>query len=300
MPDIELRFHKDMLVLSAPVAPVLARQGFDVDRDLEYASLVEPEAVRDALRLNQVAGAQCLVTNTAGVTPARLAHHGLEDRAEEIMAASLSTAAALTPQHLFVEIGPCGLPLDPSSQSSLNENREQYAHAARACAGRAFDAFFLNGFASAADLKCALMGVRQVSGAPVLASVDVDAEGMLAGGRYAFEDALGVMLDFEASAVGFATVAPLERAVTFARRASGVGRLPVLAQLTVGAHNPKQGGATNDNPYYCPDVLVEAGTQLRGAGAQFLRAAGQATPAYTGALVAASEGFDVVRPDVEE
>ena len=301
MPDIELRFHKDMLVLSAPVAPVLARQGFDVERDLEYASLVEPEAVRDALRLNQVAGAQCLVASTAGVTPARLAHHGLEDRAEEIMAAALGTASALMPQHLLVEIGPCGLPLDPSSKSSLNENREQYAHAARACAaaGRAFDAFFLNGFSNPADLKCALMGVRQVSGAPVLASVDVDAAGMLAGGRHTLEDALGVMLDFEASAVGFATAAPLDCAVTFARRASGAGRLPVLAQLIVGVHDPKQGAATAENPYYCPDVLVEAGTQLRGAGAQFLRASGQATPAYTGALVAASEGFDVMRPDVE-
>ena len=42
MPDIALRFHKDMLVLSSPVAVVLARQGFDVEHDLEFANLVEP------------------------------------------------------------------------------------------------------------------------------------------------------------------------------------------------------------------------------------------------------------------
>ena len=35
MPDIALRFHKDMLVLSSPVAVVLARQGFDVEHDLD-------------------------------------------------------------------------------------------------------------------------------------------------------------------------------------------------------------------------------------------------------------------------
>ena len=137
------------------------------------------------------------------------------------------------------------------------------------------------------------MGVRQVSGAPVFASVDVDADGMLADGRHTLEDALAVMVDYEASVVGFATAAPLDAAVTFARRASGAGRLPVLAQLIVREHNPKQGDATHENPYYCPDVLV-------GAGAQFLRAAGAATPAYAGALAAASEGFDVVRSDVEE
>ena len=85
MPDIALRFHKDMLVLSSPVAVVLARQGFDVEHDLEFANLVEPEAVRDALRLNKMAGAQCLVANTEGIAPARLAHRGMEDRAAEIV-----------------------------------------------------------------------------------------------------------------------------------------------------------------------------------------------------------------------
>lgn len=300
MPDIALRFHKDMLVLSAPVAPVLARQGFDVERDLEYACLVEPEAVRDALRLSQVAGAQCLVACTAGLVPARLAHRGMEDRAEEVARAALAAVAQLSPQHVLVELGPCGLPLDPSSKASLNENRDQYARAARTVAGLAFDAFFLNGFASATDLKCALMGLRQVSDAPILASADVRADGMLAAGRDSFEDALGVMLDCGASAAGFATAAPLDVAESLARRAAGAGGLPVLAQLLVGENAPKQGAPTPENPYYCPDVLVEAGARLRAAGAQFLRAAGNATPAFAGALVAASEGFDVVRPDVEE
>lgn len=300
MPDIALRFHKDMLVLSSPVASVLARQGFDVEQDLEFANLVEPEAVRDALHLNKVAGAQCLVANTASITPARLAHRGMEDRGAEIVRTGLAVMRDLRPQHVLVEIGPCGLPLDASSKSSLNENRDQYARAARACDGQEFDAFFLNGFGSPADLKCALMGVRQVSGAPVFASVDVDARGMLADGRHSLEDALGVMVDYEASVAGFATAAPVEEAATFARRASGAGQLPVLAQLVVREHNPKQGGVTLENPYFCPDMLVGAATQLRAAGAQFLRAAGAATPAYAGALVAASEGFDVVRPDVEE
>lgn len=300
MSDIELRFHKDMLVLSSPVAPLLARQGFDVDRDLEYATLVEPEAVREALRLNKVVGAQCLVANTARTTPARLAHQGMEDQVGDLVAASLHTAAELTPQHLLVEIGPCGLPLDATSKNSLNENRDQYARVARACAGRTFDAFFLNGFTNSADLKCALMGVRQVSATSVFASVDVDGDGLLVGGRHTFEEALSIMVDYEASVVGFATAAPLDRAIAFTRCACKVGDLPVLAQLSVTNHNPRQGEATRENPYYCPDTLVEAGTQLRAAGAQFLRATGLATPAYTGALVAASEGFDVMRPDCKE
>ena len=130
MPDIQLRFHRDMLVLSSPIAPVLARQGFELDGDVEYATLMEPEAVEDALRLNLMAGVQCLVTETAGMTPARLAHRGMAERLPELARAAVSCAAKLRPQHVLVELGPCGLPLDASSKASLNENRDQYARAA--------------------------------------------------------------------------------------------------------------------------------------------------------------------------
>lgn len=57
MADIELRFHKDMgLVLSAPLAFALANQGFDMETEAEYMSLVEPETMRDALRLESMGG----------------------------------------------------------------------------------------------------------------------------------------------------------------------------------------------------------------------------------------------------
>lgn len=298
MPDIQLRFHRDMLVLSSPVAPVLARQGFTEAGDVEYATLMEPEAVEDALRLNLVAGAQCLVTETAGMTPARLVHHGMADRMPELAKAALDTANKLRSQHVLVEIGPCGLPLDPSSKASLNENRDQYARAARACEGMQLDAFFLNGFTNPSDLKCALMGVRQVSGLPVFASVDVAADGMLADGRSTFAEALSVMEEFEASVAGFSTKAPLVDACALAKQAATTP-LPVLAQLDVVRHDPKQGQVTEENPYYCPDVAVDAALALRAAGAQFLRATGAATPAYAGALAAAVDGTDAHRPDVE-
>ena len=70
MPDIQMRFDKDMLVLSAPLQAVLARQGIDVDRDLEYMLLVEPEALRDTMRMEKIAGAHCLVAATEGIAPA--------------------------------------------------------------------------------------------------------------------------------------------------------------------------------------------------------------------------------------
>ncbi len=292
MPDIQLRFGRDMLVLSSPVASVLARQGFAPDGDIEYATLMEPEAVRDALQLNLTAGAHCLVTETASMTPARLAHRGMSDRLDELVKASLSIVNNLQPQHALVEVGPCGLPLDASSKASLNENREQYARVARACATEQLDAFFLNGFANPADLKCALMGVRQVSSLPIIASVDVAADGLLADGRHTFAEALEVMTSLEANVAGFSTKLSIDEMCKLVKEADESG-LPVLAQFDVVENKPGQRAATAENPYYCADVMVDAAVTLRKAGAEFLRATGAATPAYTGALVAAVDGLDV-------
>lgn len=296
MSDIALRFHKDMLVLSAPIAAVLARQGVDVTRDLEYLNLIEPEAVRDALRLESIAGAQCIVANTEGIAPARLAHHGMEDRAEELARAALAAVQGLRPQHVLAEIGPCGLPLDGSSAASLNENRSQYARAVRAFEGGTFDAFLFDGFANPVDLKCALMGARQASDRPVFASVDVDGDGLMPDGRTTIEKAVSLMGEFGASVAGFSSGAPVEQVAALVERVCGTVDLPVLVQLRIAERAPRQGAPTRENPYYCPDVMVEAAARLRAAGAQFLRAAGDATPAYTGALAAATDGFDVVAP----
>ena len=78
------------------------------------------------------------------------------------------------------------------------------------------------------------------------------------------------------------------------RRAAQATDLPLLVQLHVACKDPKQGKATAENPYYCADTMVQAAVRLRAEGAQFLRAVGDASPAYTGALAATLSGLDVI------
>lgn len=307
MADIQLRFHKDMLVLSAPIRTALERLGIDTVHDAELTLLLEPEIYDELYRLESMAGAQCVVTDTSSITPARLAHARMETRAEELAQRAVEVARAYDPQHVLIEVGPCGLPLDPFSKASLNESRLQYTNAARLFrddleTGRA-DAFFLNGFSKCADLKCALMGIRKVSDAPILASVETAplservVEGsafMLSGGWESLDDAVEVMNEYGAQVVGFSTDAPPAIAMTMAAQAGTRTAFPMLVQLDVHAMDPDQGDPTVENPYFEPDTMVPVAEGLRGAGVQFLRAVGAATPAYTGALVAATEGDDVL------
>ena len=339
MPDIQLRFQKDMLVLSAPVDAMLARQGINAALDREYLNLMEPDAIEDALKLEVAAGAQCAVTTTEDITQARLAHVRMDSDAGKLASAALRIANSVKPQHVLAEIGPCGLPLDAASKASLNENRQQYANAARAFASGEFDAFFLNGFTRVADLKCALMGVAQVSDKPVFASVTIGAlpEAPAAVSAESAEDgalpdfpfdgyealdnptpppvpesrrsgldaekwpeALDAMIDLGAAVVGFETADPIAQALAYAQTAVDRTDLPVLAQLCV---SPESQGSTAKNltplediDEYTPDTMATAAVKLFGAGVQFLRATGAATPAYTGALAATVTGLDVHRP----
>ena len=286
MSDIALRFHKDVLVLSAPPVVALERLGVDTAADLEFTLLFEPDTVEEAYRLEAMGGAQCLVAATAGLTPARLARVRMEEQGPQLARAALEALAPFKPQHVLVELDPCGLPLDPSAKASLMEHRDQYARAGRMFDGLGLDGFFLNGFGDCTGLKCALMGLAKVSDAPVFASVDVDGAGMLPSGE-TLEDAVRVAEELGAAVVGFQTAADADEAAKLCARACAAGtlELPVMAQMAV-----EPGGA-----YGNADALADAAAVLCAAGAQFLRASGQATAACTGALVAATLGMDVAR-----
>lgn len=313
MADIQLRFHNDMLVLSSPADAQLARLGVNVARDNELVLLLEPEVLDEVYALEAAAGAQCIVTNTAFMTPAQLAKSRMNATGCELAQAALRVARGsqeygTTPQHVLVEIGPCRLPLDASSKASLNENRDQYARAAGFFAELEplFDAYFLNGFDSCVDLKCALMGMRKVTDKPIFASVvlgecesgagNPDSKQLTRKGE-SIEEAVAVMAEYGAQVAGFETAARPEVAAELAKKAAGASVLPVLVQLHVRQVNPEQKSATPENPYFEPDTMIEAAEALKAAGAQFLRASGNATSSYAGALVAATLGDAVERPD---
>ena len=295
MADLALRFGKDMLVVSSPIQEALRRAGIESARDQALALLVEPETIEEAYRMETVAGPQCMVTPVADFTPARLVAEG---KGEALAEAALVVMAEFKPQHTLVEIAPCGLPLDPDSKASLVENRDQYARAAQLFDGRAFDAFFLNGFTTADDLKCALMGLRKVTDAPIIASVDVQGDGVLTSGRGTWREAVEVMVEYGAAVAGFSTLAAPSQARSLADTAREAleargADLCLAATLQVFQRDAKQQGPTAENPYYSPDTMMPAALELRAAGVQFLRAAGQATPAYTGVLAATVAGLDV-------
>ena len=178
MSDIQLRFNKDMLVIASPLDAALLNQGANPLIDRQMFNLIEQDTLSRLVKNDIVAGAQCVVTTTEDITSARLSHINRENEAKELAKRAIDIAKEGKPQHILFEIGPCGLPLDPHSRLSLNENKTQYKNAASLVSPESVDAIFLNGFVSIDDLKCALMGVSQSCDMPVIASVTISKDAL--------------------------------------------------------------------------------------------------------------------------
>lgn len=292
MSDIALRFNRDMLVLSTPLDYQLRSQGFDRPSDREYVALCEPELIEEAYKLEKVIDTPCFVTATEGITQARLAYANFEGQADDMADIAYQTMAEFTPQHLIAAIGPTGLPLDPSSAPSLKASRAQYQAAVRTLARHPFDALFFEGFDSLDDAQCALMGARAVYDGPLMISLRPDDAGQMVR-DHTLAEAVALCGEYGADVIGIASAAAPDALVGFARTMANACAKPLLVEIEVRRKDARQYEPTEENPYPSPDALVDVAWALREAGVQFLRATGDATPSYTGALIATVMGHDV-------
>lgn len=296
MADIQLRFDKDLLVLSTTMDEFFRAHGFDPDAERDYAILCEPELIEEEFRLESLMRTPIFVTPTEAITANRLAQERFEGRAVDVAAAAFAEAARFKPQHVIGAVGPSGLPLDPSSAASLKQSRNAYRDAVQALATQPFDALGLFGFTNLSDLQCALMGARSVYDGPLFTQIAVESADQR------FEDgrdlaaAAAFMAEYGADVVGAASSARPDEFARIARCMREGTDKPLSAQVQVARFEKRYLNPPTDNPYYQPDTLLPLVSALHEAGVQFLRAGGNATPAYTSVLDAACEGLDVRRP----
>ena len=110
-------------------------------------------------------------------------------------------------------------------------------------------------------------------------------------------EAVALMQDLGAAVVGFETAEPAFKAEAYAREAARITDLPLMAQLRVTVDPAEKRPAPlkplEDILDYTPDTMAPAAVKFYGAGVQFLRATGLATPSFTGALAATVFGLEV-------
>ena len=293
MPDIHLRLGRDMLVMSTPVDHTLKAQGFEGLEDKVYVCLCEPELIEDSFKFESIIGTPCFVAPTQEITNARLAQAKFQDRAPELAEHIYQATSCFNPQHIIAAVGPSGLPLDESSGPSLKQSKAQYQQAVKVLSEFPFDGIYFEGFSNPYDLQCALMGARAVYDGVLFVSFALDDKGLLSK-KYALSDAVAMAEEYGANVVGIQTGAPLDELEALVADVREHCSVPLLVEIKVNEPNSSQLNATRENPYFYPDSFIELGLALQKWGVQFVRAVGNATPSYTGALVATLSGKDVL------
>lgn len=294
MADIQMRFGKDMLVLSAGFTRIFDQQGFDIKTEEAYVDLCEPELIEQAYQMEKMIGTPCLCTATECITNARLAHEKFEGRGPELAQGAWEMVDSFTPQHSLAVVGPTGLPLDESSAPSLKASRKQYQDAVAELMNYPFDALYFSGFTNGYDAQCALIAARAIYDGPIFLSFELTDEGALPSASHTFEEAVRLVDEYGADVIGVASGARLEKLEAVVAALRDATEKPIVVELIVRELIERALNPDADNPYYSPDTMVEAALKLHTWGVQFVRATGMASPAYTGALVATLSGLDVV------
>jgi methionine synthase I (cobalamin-dependent) len=296
MPDIALRFDKDMITVEGDMRTPLERQGFLDEPCLPYLNVLEPEAIIDVHRCYHLAGARAAITNTYGACAAQLSIHGLEDRMVELNRAGVMLARSVQPEHLFAAVGPCGItvvpPAEPDADLSPSYKNafEQYVGQISALADETPDAILLDTFASLPDLLCAIDAARNVCDLPLIASAAFDPNGSLAQSGEDIETVAAVLAD-SVDVFGLNCLVGPEDMLDLARRARQASTLPLMVRPDVSSSYRQP---QHDRSVSIPRRLEDFATDYRQAGVQFIGTCCGSTPAFVGAIAGSIDGYDVV------
>ena len=161
---------------------LLLAQGARVDQNLEELCLSEPDRVRELQLAYARAGADILLTHTFGAQALRLAEHGLDGQVVAINRAAARIARDVresSGRDIFIagDIGPLGRFLAPRGPVSEEEARSAFREQAAALLEGGVDLFCVETMTDVAELRQAVLAIRELSDLPVLASLTFSADG---------------------------------------------------------------------------------------------------------------------------
>jgi 5-methyltetrahydrofolate--homocysteine methyltransferase len=293
MPDLSLRFNRDVIVIDGAMGTMLQREGIPSDECGMLLNVLEPETIAGIHERYRLAGAHALTTNSFGGTRAKLAAYGLADRVVELNRAAVRLAKAARPDHVLADMGSCGLVLEPLGSATFDEVFEQYAEQARALASEEPDAILIETMADIADARCALLAAKSVCDLPVIVSCTFDTTGHMELSGTDPATAAVILESAGASAIGMNCGLGPEQLLPLFERMARATTLPLIIQPNAGMPQVDVTGAT----YYTgtADDFADAAMAFRRVGAQLIGSCCGSTPAFTSAIYATVGGNPVVK-----
>ncbi len=165
MSDLRTALKDRVLFLDGAMGTEIYTRGVFINRCYDELNLSAPKLVKAVHSDYLKAGADVLTTNTFGANRFRLQPFGIEDRAQEIVAAGVRLAKEVAADKAFVlgSIGPTGATLTPVGRLSPGEAYRSFRETARVLSREGVHGFLLETFTSLEELWQAFRAVRSVS-----------------------------------------------------------------------------------------------------------------------------------------
>jgi len=141
------------------------------------------QAVIGIHREYALAGAEVLATNTFNSLPLKLARHSLAGKCNEIVmagvAAAKNAASAIPGRKFFIagSVPPSGQFVKPVGNLEFDAAVSEYRILGKALHDAGVDVFWLETFTDILEIKAAMVGIREVSGLPIVAMMTFEESG---------------------------------------------------------------------------------------------------------------------------
>ncbi len=275
---------RDLLTDSRPhvfdgaMGTMLYQKGVFINRCYDELNVSESELVKEIHRAYVAAGAELIETNSFGANRVKLARYGLEDRVAELneRAARLAREAAGDRALVGGAIGPLGIRIEPFGPTSVDEARAFFREQAEALLAGGVDFIVLETFGDLEEIHQAILAVRELGDAPIVAQMTVQEQGDTAYGT-APETCVARLEEWGADVVGFNCSVGPHGILEALERIGPRRRARLSAQPNAGLPRDVEGRKIY---MASPEYMAEYARRLIGAGAKFVGGCCGTTPEH--------------------
>ncbi len=278
------------VVFDGAMGTELYRRGIFVNRCFDELTLSAPDLVRQIHQAYLDVGADAVETNTFGANRVKLSKYGFGDQTAAINreAARIARSAAREGAWVAGAIGPLGIRIEPWGPTSVGEAQEYFREQAAALAEGGVDLFILETFSDLNEIHAAIRAVREVSKAPLVASMTIEEDGNSLEGT-APEAFAGRLEEWGADVIGVnCSVGPAAMLAAVERIAESGPDRRISAMPNAGRPRNIDGR----NLYLCsPEYMGSYARRFVAAGARVVGGCCGTTPDYIRAISRAVHGL---------
>ncbi|MBI1760752.1 MAG: bifunctional homocysteine S-methyltransferase/methylenetetrahydrofolate reductase [Acidobacteria bacterium] len=174
-------------VFDGAMGTMIYSKGVYINRSYDELNLSAPDLIANIHREYIKAGAEIIETNTYGASRLRLAKQGLDDKLAEINAAAVKlarNAIESAKQDVFIAgaISPIGVRIEPYGPTSVDEARALFKEQAQVLLENGVDCFVLETFHDLAEMRQAILAVRELCDHVIFAQMTINERGETAFG----------------------------------------------------------------------------------------------------------------------